>query len=147
MALDPHLSSLKGVEVEAWEEGCRKAQDSNHTRTLETKKKKKKKWWWERSNFLVAPISLGYYKPWFASCSILAASKARTECEETGLTVGLYYSRKGSGTKCSNFNKRGFESKRLVMTLITSLYQPCNDQPEDEETKAGWGSSELVIST
>ena len=90
---------------------------------------------------------MGYYKPRFASCSISPASKARLELEGTGLTVRLHYSRKRNDEEFSNFNKWGFESKRLVMTLITSLDQPCNEQPEDEGTKVGWGSSELVIST
>lgn len=40
MALDPHISLLKGVEVEAWEGGYGKAQDRNCTKTLETKKKR-----------------------------------------------------------------------------------------------------------
>lgn len=63
------------------------------------------------------------------------------EPKESGLTVRLYYNRKRKDKECSNFNKRRFESKRFVMSLIASLYQPYNDQPEDEETKTGWESS------
>lgn len=60
---------------------------------------------------------------------------------EAGLTVGLYYNRRRKDKECSNFHKRRLESNRFVMMLITSLYQPCNEQPQDEETKAGPGSS------
>lgn len=128
--------------------GCGKTQDNNCTRTLETKKKKKKKKRKsnDESNF-IAPTQLSYYNPWFDSCSISPVSKARMEHEDTGLAVRLYYSRKRKDKECSNFNKRRFESKRFVMTLIARLYQPCNDQPEDEETKAGQGSSVWVLST
>lgn len=53
---------------------------------------------------------------------------------------GLDYNRR-KDKECSNFHKRRLESNRFVMMLITSLYQPCNEQPHDEETKAGLGSS------
>lgn len=99
----------------------------------------KKKEWWEQSNFL-SPISLGCYKPWFASCSILPASKARMEPEKAGPTVRLHYSRKRSDKECSNFSKRRFASKRFVRPLISNLHQPCSGETEDKGTQAGQGA-------
>lgn len=60
---------------------------------------------------------MGYYKPRFAGCFTLPASKARLELEGTGLTVRLHSSRKRNDKKFSNFNKWGFESKRLMANI------------------------------
>lgn len=59
------------------------------------------------------------------------------EPEGAGLTVRLYFGRKRNNKECSDFNKGRFESKRLVMTLITRLYEPCNDQRMKRPRPAG----------